>query len=201
MRWECVWCLKACWEKREHKNGWRKQAPRVGVGGENITRTEPGCKCLRTCPLPRSEWQREIEGGERSENAFCTHWQRRFNTLVRGQGAKTRTHMDSPLSPCVHTHAFSTYRQAKPQNRPFLQQSKFYPQPYIHEKTRIVPGVNDAYPCLFIKSCSLQWIATQRSIPPLLLALLTLLSPSRSSMKRGKSSSLNDTHFLFFLFP
>lgn len=163
----------------------------MGVGGENITRTEPGCKCLRTCPLGWSEWQREIDGRERSENAVCTHCQRGFNTPVCGQGVKARTHIfPSPhiyIKTDTRTQHTYTHLQAQPQNRPFLQQSKFYPQPYVHEKTRIEPGVNDAYPCLFIKSYSLHWIATQRHIPPLLLALLTLLSPSRSSMNRGKS--------------
>lgn len=135
-----------------------------GVGVErrgNITQTEPGCKCLPTCPLGWSEWQRRIDGGERSENAVCTHCQRGFNTPVCGQGVKTPTHIDIPPLP-VYIHT-----QAEPQNRPFLQQSEFYPQPHVHEKTRIEPGVNDAYPCLFIKSCSLHWIATQSSIPSL----------------------------------
>lgn len=97
--WECVGCLKACWEKREQRNGWRKQASSAEAGGENITRTELGCKCLRTCPLGWSEWQQTIDGGERSENAVCTHCLRGFNTPVCGQGVKTRY---IPLFPNIH---------------------------------------------------------------------------------------------------
>lgn len=95
---------KACWEKKEQRNGWRKQASGVGVGGENITQTEPGCKCLRTCPLGWSEWQREIDGEDRSENVVCAHCQRGFNTPVCGQGVKTCTHTDIPPSLYIHTH-------------------------------------------------------------------------------------------------
>lgn len=64
-------CLKACWEKREQMKKWRKQS--YGGGREGyLTRTEPRCKCLRTCPLGWSEWQRKVGRGERSENAACT---------------------------------------------------------------------------------------------------------------------------------
>ncbi len=86
--------------------GGEKQASRVK---ENIAGTEPGCKCLRTCPLGWSEWQREIDGGERSENAVCTHCQRGFNTPVCGQGVKTRTQIDIPLSPHTNRYTHSTH--------------------------------------------------------------------------------------------
>lgn len=59
-----------------------ERVEKTAGGGAKITRTEPGCKCLRTCPLGWSEWQRELDGGERSENAAYTHRQRVFLTLV-----------------------------------------------------------------------------------------------------------------------
>lgn len=90
MVWECVRCLKACWKKREQKNGWRKQALSVGIGGKNITWTELGYKCLRTCPLGWTEWQQTIDEVERSENAVCTQCRKGFNAPVCGRGVKTR---------------------------------------------------------------------------------------------------------------
>lgn len=115
---ERVGCLKACWEKKEQKNGWEKKKKTgiKGERGENITRTEPGCKCLRTCPLG---WTGVAEGdtGERSENAVCTHCQRGFNTPVCGQGVKTRTHIDIRLTLYRQTHALNARTHAKPQNR------------------------------------------------------------------------------------
>lgn len=144
-----------------------------------------GCKCLRTCPLGWSEWYEEMDGGEQGANAVCAHCQRGFNTPVCSQGVKTGTLIDIPFSQYIHPH--------NPNLRidPFYNNQNSTHKPYVHEKTSIQPEVNDAYPCLFIKSCCLHWIATQSSVLPLLSDLLTLPSTTCSCVNMGKSFKWN----------